>query len=98
MPAGAYNIGSNSDNPNILAIEDQRTKTYVLAVGILDHRGDGGTRKLVFHKVGNEYFLREILCASPSMNVALPGSNLEKRARTKQIASVSGGDVVRALN
>jgi hypothetical protein len=99
LPAGTYNIASNSDSPNVLTLRDQTTKSYTMTVGIPDHKGDGKTGKLVFHKVGNEYFLREILCAEPSMNVALPGSKLEKRAATTQVASVSGSDdVIIALN
>jgi hypothetical protein len=99
MPAGTYRIATNSDNRNVLTIKDQATKSYVMALGLPDHRDAGKTGKLIFHKVGNEYFLREIVCAEPSMNVALPSSKLEKRAATTQVASVSGGDdVIIALN
>ena len=100
MPAGTYILGSSSESPNVLTIKDRTTKEYAMAVGIPDHKGDGKTGKLVFHRVGNEYFLREILCASSNMNVALPGSKLERRATTtQQVASVSGGDdVIIALN
>jgi hypothetical protein len=100
MPAGTYNIGSNTESATILTITDQTTKERAMAVGLPDHKDAGKTGKLVFHRVGNEYFLREILSADSNMHVALPSSKLEKRAATtQQVASVSGGDdVIIALN
>jgi hypothetical protein len=100
MPAGTYNLGSNSNSAAIITITDQTTKERAMAVGLPDHKDAGKTGKLVFHRVGNEYFLSEILSEDSNMHLALPTSKLEKRAATtQQVASVSGGDdVIIALN
>jgi hypothetical protein len=47
-----------------------------------DKESYGG--ELVFAKYGNQYFLHEVLCSALSMNVALPTSRLEKRARIQE--------------
>ena len=54
MPAGTYNIGSNTESATILTITDQTTKERAMAVGLPDHKDAGKTGKLVFHRVGNE--------------------------------------------
>ncbi len=37
--------------------------------------------KLLFHKIGDRYFLSEIDCPAAAMTASLPTSKLEKKAR-----------------
>jgi hypothetical protein len=39
--------------------------------------------KLMFHKYGNQYFLSDIRSGGASMNVHLPTSKAEKRAKSQ---------------
>jgi hypothetical protein len=52
---------------------------------------------LVFRKYGQKYFLRDVLCTEADMNVEVPTSRLEKRARVQeaQLASTQTVAVVR---
>ena len=63
------------------------------------HAADPSTSggKVVFTKYGNQYFLHEVLCSALSMNVALPTSKLEKRARIQE-AQLPHSETVVALS
>jgi hypothetical protein len=57
------------------------------------------TGELVFNKYGDQYFLREILCSQAAMNMSVPASKQEKRARAQEASlSHSGQQVYLALN
>jgi hypothetical protein len=53
-------------------------------------------REVVFTKYGNQYFLHEVLCGALSMNVEIPKSRLEKRARIQE-AQLPHSETVAAL-
>ena len=95
LPAGTYSITLAS--PGI--VEFQNKDRHILhgttALQNFTKSEDGG--KLVFTKYGNRYFLHEILCDFRSMNVDLPTTKAEKRARTQEWRADNGNYVMLAL-
>jgi hypothetical protein len=81
LPAGSYSISPVMDG----AIEIQNREMHIgvltQASGDSNRSANGG--KLVFNKYAGQYFLREILCESAAMNVNLPATKMEKRARAR---------------
>jgi hypothetical protein len=94
FPAGTYQV---SYHPTKVAIlirsQDDRFHAFTTT-----HAADTSTRdgEVVFAKVGNQYFLHEVLCSALSMNVAVPTSTLEKRARIQE-AQLPHSEAVAAL-
>jgi len=99
LPAGTYRITSGT-SPNILAISCWQKSASVLAVGMSGQTNPNHANALVFHKYGNQYFLDEIRTEDSSMNVHLPVSKEESRARAQtQVAGVPvDNSVLVALN
>jgi hypothetical protein len=82
LPAGTYRVGYYpTKNAILIRSQDQRFHAFIAT-----HLADPSTRdgEVVFTKYGNQYFLHEVLCSALSMNVALPTSRLEKRARIQE--------------
>jgi hypothetical protein len=100
LPAGTYTIVSDSTSPNILSIRDRAKSVYISAMSLTDPSDSEKVSKLVFHRYGNQYFLSEIRCGSASLNVHIPATKLEKKARTQtQVAGLRvDDDVLIALN
>ncbi len=95
LPSGTYTI--KLEQANVVAIVNREKSVTVLSIGYADgHRPN--TSKLVFNKYGDQYFLREILCASVDMNVELPTSKMEKRAGLQEARLESTPQVFIALN
>lgn len=92
LPAGNYTITSVSDNT--IEIRNREEHVAVQALALADSN-QSKTGKLVFDKYAGQYFLREILCDTASMNVNLPPTKWEKRARMEE-ASIpkDGGQVL----
>jgi hypothetical protein len=63
------------------------------------HAADPSTRdgEVVFTKYGNQYFLHEVLCSALAMNVEIPQSKWEKRARIQE-AQLPHSETVVALS
>ena len=82
LPAGTYQVSYNAAKTAIL-IRSQDDRFHALNA---IHTADPSTSDnvVVFTKYGNQYFLHEVLCSALSMNVALPTSRLEKRARIQE--------------
>ncbi|HZD49437.1 MAG TPA: hypothetical protein VE178_11905, partial [Silvibacterium sp.] len=55
------------------------------------------TNKLVFDKIGDQYFLSEVLCSSADMNMAVPTSKAEKAARQQEASLQNASQVFIAL-
>jgi hypothetical protein len=93
FPAGTYQVSYVTENAILIRSQDDRfyalTTTYPA-----DPSTSGG--KVVFTKYGNQYFLHEVLCSALSMNVAIPRSRLEKRARIQE-AQLPPSETVAAL-
>jgi hypothetical protein len=83
LPAGAYQVSYSATKTAILirSRDDDRFHAFATTYPA-DPSTSGG--KVTFAKYGNQYFLHEVLCSAVSMNVALPTSRLEKRARIQE--------------
>jgi hypothetical protein len=95
LPAGSYQVSYYAPKSAIMIrSEDGRFHAFT-AIQPDDPATSGG--KAVFTKYGNQYFLHEVLCSALSMNVALPTSKLEKRARIQE-AQLPHSETVVALS
>jgi hypothetical protein len=95
LPAGTYQVSYYATkNAILIRSEDGRFHAFS---GI--HPDDPSTSdsEAVFTKYGNQYFLHEVLCGAVSMNVALPASKPEKRARIQE-AQLPHSETVVALS
>ena len=95
LPPGTYTITSFDSHELWIRNHDRSVSVATMA---LPGRNDPGTTgKLVFNKYGDQYFLREIVCGSASVNAALPASKLEKRVRMQEARLNSNDQVQVAL-
>ena len=95
LPAGTYRVSYYATKTAILIrSQDDRFHAFTII-----QRADPSTRdgEVVFTKYGNQYFLHEVLSSALSMNVALPTSRLEKRARIQE-AQLPHSEAVAALS
>jgi hypothetical protein len=99
LPAGHYTLGSAATSPRILRITDWDKHVRILTVTMPNASEQRQSNVLVFHKIGNQYFLSEIRSEASSMDVRLTTSKLEKKARTEtqQAGLRSSDDVIVAL-
>jgi hypothetical protein len=95
LPPGTYTI--TSFNSHELWIRNRDKNVSVATIALSSSKDPGNTGKLVFNKYGDQYFLREVLCGSTSMNAELPPSKLEKRVRIQEARLVSNDQVQIAL-
>lgn len=95
LPAGTYQVSYHATKTAILIRSQDDGRFHAFAT---TYPADPSTRdgKVVFTKYGNQYFLHEVLCSTLSMNVALPTSRLEKRARIQE-AQLPHDEAVAAL-
>jgi hypothetical protein len=95
FPAGTYSITRVSDTQ--IAIRNQDSPDAMLSM--TSQEPDQLTKNvLVFDKYGNHYFLREILCETEKMNMGLPRSKSEARARELEAKNpTDAGQVLLAL-
>jgi hypothetical protein len=94
LPAGTYQVSYNAAKTAILIrSQDERFHAFTAT-----HVADPSTNdnEVVFAKYGSQYFLHEVLCSDVSMNLALPTSRLEKRARIQE-AQLPHSEAVAAL-
>ena len=96
VPSGEYKMTSDSESPNIIAIQNSDNRVVALAKARADDPKPGA-HTLVFTKYGDQYFLHEILCSSCGMNVAFSDSKKEKLARTREASTAAPTDVYLAL-
>jgi len=100
LPAGNYTLGSDVTSPRILKISDrsQHVTAMVIALPSADERSKAN--QLVFHKYGDKYFLCEIRSQESLINVKLPTTKQEKKARAEtQVAGLPvHEEVMIALN
>jgi hypothetical protein len=93
FPAGTYQVSHATQSTILIKSQDGRFHAMTST-----HLADPSTNdgEVVFTKYGNQYFLHEVLCSALSMNVALPTSRLEKRARIQE-AQLPHSETVAAL-
>jgi len=96
LPAGHYTL--SVANAGVIKIENSDQHVAILTMATADSN-QSKTGELVFNKYGDQYFLREILCSPAAMNMAVPDSKQEKRARAQEASlSHNGQQVYLALN
>jgi hypothetical protein len=83
LPSGTYTIGSQTTSPSVLLIRNWDKKVAILSMGQPGQSNPTNENKLMFHKYGNQYFLSDIRSGGASMNVHLPTSKAEKRAKSQ---------------
>jgi len=101
LPAGNYTIGTDVTSPRLLKISDRTQHANALAMAMPAGEEKRKSNQLVFHKYGDQYFLCEIRSQESSLNVELPTSQQEKRARAEtQVAKapVQSSEIMIALN
>ena len=82
LPAGTYVITPLS--ADVIHIQARDQSISVVTTEMQDDRQSENGDELIFSRYGDRYFLREILCNSAAMNVSLPATKSEKRARTQE--------------
>jgi hypothetical protein len=94
LPAGTY--GVSHATKNAILIKSQDGRFHAMTLTFADDKQFYGLGKLIFAKYGNQFFLHEVLCSNVSMNVEIPTSGLEKRARIQE-AQLPHSETVAAL-
>jgi hypothetical protein len=87
LPSGTYIVSSESSQLVLIRNKDHAK----LAAMAMANQGDfrySGQGKLVFNRYGDEYFLSEIRCPYGAINADLPTSKREKKAKTREEASL----------
>lgn len=83
FPAGTYRITYYAAKDALL-IQNRNGNFAGMSA---THAADSlprGKSMLVFRKYGEQYFLHDVLCNEADMNVTVPTSKLEKRARIQE--------------
>ncbi len=81
LPAGTYEFRTADENA--VMIHNSKTSAGALTLAQREYPSNASPR-LIFHRVGNQYFLAEIWGAAGNDGMRLPASKLEKES---QIAS-----------
>ena len=89
MPSGQYQVRRIGDRATIIETKDG--STHVL--GLYSYAGENTKQacKLVFDKVGGEYFLREIWTSATSQVLSVPQSKREKEVLSASRTLNGGG-------
>jgi hypothetical protein len=95
MPAGSYTIKSDFGSRDLVYLTNWGENAKSFALGIPEPGTPSETGKLVFHRVGDQYFLSDIRCPNASMNIHFPETKAEKRVRAQiQTAGLRANDNV----
>jgi len=95
LPAGTYSITRESDT--VIAIRNHDSRDAILSM-TSQEPNQSAKNVLVFDRYNGHYFLREILCETGKMNLGLPRSKGETRARELEAKTPSDtGQVLLAL-
>ena len=97
LPAGSYDI--KVDDTSSAAIVIRNGETSASAMSTAWHESARNTSpKLVFHRVGNQYFLAEIWKSSNAEGMIVPTSKQEKELEKElQVASNNRGGYTKRL-
>jgi len=88
LPAGAYAVRENG--PRQTLIQSADSANSVLSIYYYAGPSRADETKLVFHKVGDRYFLAEIWTSARGQGLAVPESKLEKEMRASNSGPQSG--------
>jgi hypothetical protein len=100
LPAGAYEIKLDTASSGAILVRNRKTSDAAMSTARRDYPKQTSA-KLVFHRVGNSYFLAEVWKSSDAEGMIVPTSKREKELEKElQASTVKGGyeEVVVALN
>ena len=83
LPAGNYTLGGDSNMSNVLSLMNREKGVHVLVMSVTVPSAWADSSTMIFHRYGNEYFLREIRSSDPSTDLRFPITGAEKRARAQ---------------
>jgi hypothetical protein len=89
FPAGTYAIREVSSAATLIQSKDGKEKSLALYQSAGPSKTD--ETKLVFHKIGDHYFLSQIWSSVAGQGQALPESKLEKEMEASNFGTSSGG-------
>lgn len=92
LPAGRYTI--MTDGQATVTIQSYETGKSILSLARTELPGKGSS-KLVFHNLGNQFFLSQVWGAEGRAGLVIPVSKLEKEMRMARVPTV--GEIVIAL-
>jgi hypothetical protein len=95
LPPGIYLFESTSSN--LVYVQNKARGASAMANGFSDDRTSSDVAKIVFDKVGDQYFLHEIVGTSASASVNLPVTKLEKQVKMQHAALQSETKTVVAM-
>jgi hypothetical protein len=84
LPAGNYEISSVWSN--VIEIRNRDKGTAIMVTTTYDSHESRNGSKLVFDRLGDQYFLREVLAQAAAINVNLPPTKAEKHAQLQVAA------------
>ena len=92
LPAGEYSIREMGDRATL--IENRDGHFEVLGIYPYAEPSKAGETKLVFHKVGDRYFLSQIWTSARGQGLEIPKSKLEKEMLAANTESSGGAETV----
>jgi hypothetical protein len=102
LPAGPYEIKADDTIAGTVMIRNHQTSASAMSIAQREYPRSSTNAKLVFHKVGNQYFLAEIWKGSDAGEMVIPTSRQEKELEKELQADNghTGGyeEIVVALN
>lgn len=100
LPSGTYDVRAIG-NANTVMVQNHETSSSAMAIARHEYPRDTGA-KLVFHRLGNQYFLAEIWRSPGTDGLIVPTSKQEKELEKElQLANAPKGgyeSVIVALN
>ena len=96
LSAGTYRIKTENTN-NTIMIQNCDTGKAVMSIAQQEYPR-ATTSKLVFHHLGNQYFLTQIIGPAGSTGMSLPASKLERELELASGPSNADEEVIIALN
>ena len=89
LPAGSYTVREIGDRATLIQSKDGHD--HVL--GLYNYAGPSQSEgtKMVFAKIGDHYFLREIWTSARGQGLQVPPSSLEKELKAAN-SGITGGD------
>lgn len=77
LQAGTYVVTPQANNSNVVSIRNDDSGASVIALARTEYPHKGGPR-LVFHRIGSQYFLAQIWGTEGNVGMGVPTSKLEK--------------------
>lgn len=96
VPAGHYRIAVNSAQSLTIRNLDEQKLTIFSPIAASAQANDSSC-KLVFHKYGDRYFLRQVICPTNAISVDLPVTRREKHAQQLEARGPADNSVLVAM-